>query len=70
VAEDALVDATELVGTLQGQDSPPAGVGLGGLACFAVENGLAEMDLDVAGVDAEALGTGFIVKGNATRFGF
>ena len=31
VAVDALVDTTEPVGTLQGQDPPPAGFGLGPL---------------------------------------
>jgi len=31
VAVDALLDATEPVGTLQGQDPPPAGFGLGPL---------------------------------------
>ena len=57
VAVDALVDAAELVGTLQGQDPPPAGFGLGGLAGFAMEYGLAEMDLGVVGVEPQALGT-------------
>ncbi len=50
VAVDALVDATELVGTLQRQDSPPAGFSLGRLAGLAVEHGLAEMQLGVVGV--------------------
>ncbi len=49
MAVDALVHATELVGTPQGQDSPPAG--LGRLAGLAMENGLAEMDLGVVGVE-------------------
>jgi len=50
VAVDALVDATELVGTLQRQDPPPAGFSLGRLAGLAVEHGLAEMQLGVVGV--------------------
>ena len=45
VAVDALVDATELVGTLERQDPPPAGFGLGRLARLAVQDGLAEMQL-------------------------
>jgi hypothetical protein len=45
VAMDALVDAAEPVGSLQGQDSPPADFGLGGLACFAMKYGFAEMQL-------------------------
>ncbi len=51
VAVDALVDATELVGTLERQDPPPAGFGLGRLTRLAVQDGLAEMQLGVAGVD-------------------
>ncbi len=43
LAVDALVDAAELVGTLQRQDPPPAGFGLRRLACLAVQDGLAEM---------------------------
>jgi hypothetical protein len=57
VAVDALVDATELVGTLQGQDPPPACFGLGRLAGLAVEHRLAEVDLGVVGVNPQALGT-------------
>jgi hypothetical protein len=51
VPVDSLIDAAELVGTLQGQDPPPAGFGLGGLAGLAVEDGFAEMQLGVVGVD-------------------
>ena len=51
VAVDALVDATELVGTLERQDPPPAGFGLGRLARLAVQDGFAEMQLGVVGVD-------------------
>jgi hypothetical protein len=57
VAVDALVDATELVGTLQGQDPPPAGFGLRRLAGLAAERGLAEMQLGVVWVHPQALGT-------------
>ena len=45
VAVDALIDAAKLVGTLEGQDPPPAGFGLGGLDSLEMECGLAEMDL-------------------------
>ena len=55
VAVDALIDATELVGTLQRQDPPPAGFGLSRLAGFAVEDGLAEMQVGVVGVERQAL---------------
>ena len=58
VAVDALVDAAKLVGTLEGQDPPPAGFGLGRLARLAVQDGLAEMQLGVVGVDPEPSGTG------------
>jgi len=58
VSVDALIDATELVGTLQGQDPPPSGFGLGRLARLAVEDGLAEMQLGVVWVDSKAFGTG------------
>jgi hypothetical protein len=51
VAVAALVDAAELVGTLQGQDPPPAGFGLGRLSGPAVEVGLAEEQLGVVGVE-------------------
>ena len=51
VAVDALVDAAELVGTLERQDPPPAGFGLGRLAGLAVEDRLAEMRLGVVGVE-------------------
>ncbi len=37
VAVDARVDATELVGSLERQDPPPAGFGLGGLAGLAMD---------------------------------
>ena len=58
VAVDALVDATELVGTLESQDPPPAGFGLGRLARLAMQDRLAEMQLGVVvGVDPQALGT-------------
>ncbi len=58
VAVDALVDATELVGTLESQDPPPAGFGLGRLARLAMQDRLAEMQLVVVvGVDPQALGT-------------
>ena len=50
VAVDALVDAAELVGMLEGQDPPPAGFGLGRLAGLAVEDGLAEEQLGGVGV--------------------
>ncbi len=49
VAVDALVDAAELVGTLQRQDPPPAGFGLGRLAGLAVDDALAEMQLGFVG---------------------
>ncbi len=51
VAVDALIHATELVGALKRQDPPPACCGLGGLARFAVEHSLTEMDLGVVGVE-------------------
>jgi len=51
VAVDALVDAAKLVGTLERQDPPPAGFGLRRLARLAVEDGLAEMQLGVVGVE-------------------
>jgi hypothetical protein len=57
VAVDALVDATELVGTLERQDPPPAGFSLGHLPRLAVQDGLAEMQLGVVGVDPQTLGT-------------
>jgi len=50
MASNALVDAAKLVGTLQGQDPPPAGFGLGRLAGLAVEDGLAEEQLGGVGV--------------------
>ena len=40
VVVDTLVDAAELVGTLERQDPPPAGFGLGWLARLAVQDGL------------------------------
>ena len=52
LAVDALVDATELVWTLEGQDPSPAGFGLDRLARLVVEDGLAEMQLGVVGVDS------------------
>ena len=58
VAVDALVDAAEPVGTLERQDPPPAGFGLGRLARLTVQDRLAEMQLGVVGVDPQALGTG------------
>ena len=58
MAVDALIDAAETVGTLKGQDPPPAGFGLGRLAGFAMQDGLAEMQLGVVGVDGQARGTG------------
>jgi hypothetical protein len=58
VAVDTLVDAAELVGTLQGQDPPPACFGLRRLAGLAVEDGLAEMQLSVVWVHPQTLGTG------------
>ena len=51
VAVDALVDATELVKALERQDSPLAGFGLGRLARLAVQDGLAEEQFGVAGID-------------------
>src|SRR5271157_160326 len=57
VAVDALIDAAKLVGTLERQDPPPAGSGLGHLARLAVQDGLAEMQLGVVEVDPQALGT-------------
>ena len=58
MAVDALVDATELVGTLESQDPPPAGFGLGRLARLAMQDRLAEMQLGVVvGVDPQALET-------------
>ena len=51
VPVDPLVDATELVGTLESQDPPPAGFGLGRLARLAVQARLAEMQLGVIGAD-------------------
>jgi len=50
VAVDALLDAAELVGMLEGQDPPPAGFGLGRLAGLAVEAGLTEEQLGGVGV--------------------
>ncbi len=47
MAVDALIDAAETVGTPQRQDPPPAGFGLGRLASFAMQYGLAEMQLGV-----------------------
>ena len=40
VVVDALVDATELVGTLESQDPPPAGFGLGRLAALRCRTAL------------------------------
>ena len=58
VAVDVLVDATELVGTLESQDPPPAGFGLGRLARLAMQDRFAEMQLGVVvGVDPQALET-------------
>jgi len=57
VAVDALVDAAELVGSLQRQDPPPAGFGLGRLAGLAMEDCLAEMQLGVVGVEPQPSGT-------------
>ncbi len=51
MAVDALIDATELVGTPESQDSPPEGFCLGRLAGFAMEDGLAKMQLGVVGVE-------------------
>ena len=51
MAVDTLIDATELVGTLESQDPPPAGFGLGRLARLAMQDRLAEMQLVVVGVD-------------------
>ena len=51
VAVDSLVDATELVGTLEGQDPSPTGFRLGRLTRLAVQNRLAEMQLGVVGVE-------------------
>jgi len=51
VTVDALIDATELVGALQGQDPPPAGFRLGRLARLAVQDSLAEMQLGVVGIN-------------------
>jgi hypothetical protein len=45
VTVDSLVDATELIETLEREDPPPAGFGLGGLA------GLAAIQLGVVGVE-------------------
>ena len=50
MAVDALLDAAELVGMLEGQDPPPARFGLGRLAGLAVEEGLAEELLGGVGV--------------------
>ena len=66
VAVDALIDATEAVGTLQAQDPPPASFGLGGLAGLAVEHGLAEVELGVVGVDPQALGAGARAAGRSS----
>ena len=55
MAIDALVDAAKLVGTLQGQDPPPAGSGLVGMAGFAMQDGLAEMQLGGGGVEPQVL---------------
>ena len=56
MAVDALIDAAETVGTPQRQDPPPAGFGLGRLASFAMQDGLAEVNLGVIGVEPQALG--------------
>ncbi len=58
MAVDALIDAAKLVRSLQGQDPPPAGFGLGRLASFAMQDGLAEVNLGVVGVEPQALGAG------------
>jgi hypothetical protein len=50
MAIDALINTAKLVGTLEGQDPPPAGFGLCRLAGLAVEDGFAEMQLGVVGV--------------------
>jgi len=49
VAVCALVNAAGPVGTLERQDPPPTGFGLGRLASLAVEDRLAEMQLGVVG---------------------
>jgi len=51
VAVDSLVDAAKLVGTLERQDPPPAGLSLDRLAGLAVQDRLAEIDLGVVGVE-------------------
>ncbi len=53
VAVDVLIDAAKPVGTLERQDPPPAGFGLGRLAGLAMQDGLAEMQLGVVGVGGE-----------------
>ena len=58
VAVDPLIDAAKLLGTLQGQDPPPARLRLGRLARLAVDHRLAEEQLGVVGVEREPLGAG------------
>ena len=53
MAVDSLVHATELVGTVQRQDSPERGLGPGRLTGQAVTNRLAEEQLRVVRVEGE-----------------
>ncbi len=47
MAVDVLVDAAKLLGTLQGQDPPPAGFRYSGLTREAMKQGFAEEELGV-----------------------
>jgi hypothetical protein len=53
---DALVDAAELVGTLERQNPPPAGFRLGRPARLAVQARFAEQYFGVVGIERQALG--------------
>ena len=58
VPVDSLIDAAKLLGPAQGQDPPPARLGLGGLAPVPVDDRLAELALGILRVDRESLGAG------------
>ncbi len=55
---DAHVQAGELFGTPQSQDSPPARFGFGRFAPLSMHHRLAEQELGVLVVEAEPLGAG------------
>ena len=62
MAVDPLVDAAELVGPAQAQDTAPRSLGLGRLAAVPVHDGLAEPELGVVGIDLKAAGTGYAAR--------